>query len=243
MTRKLLRLATLTMVVALSAPAAYAEEEPPKLGLNGTVGFSFSDARGNSDNRGVGGNTRLEYITDGPWRHDASFLFVAREENNIRSEERYEGRATSNYYWTEDDYLFGRVDWRKDNFGGVREEWVPGAGYGRVLLRTLKHDLRAEVGAGYRFADLADGTSEEGLALTGGVRYQWQISESAAFFQNALVQWSDDNTFLESETGLRTTIIGSLAVRISYLIRRNSDVPDDRENNDYFTNIGLEYTF
>jgi putative salt-induced outer membrane protein len=235
-------IAAASIAVTTFAPGAVADEAP-SLGLNGAVVFGFNEARGNSDTRGISGSGTFEYVTGGPWRHDANVAFVTREENDIRSEERYETRLTSNYYWTEDDYFFGRLDWRKDNFGGVREEWVPGVGYGRVLMRTERHDLRGEIAAGYRFADLSDGTSEEGPALTGGVRYIWQISDSAQFFQNALVQWSSDNTFLESETGLTATIIGSLSARFSYIVRHNTDVPADRANSDFFTNIGLEYKF
>ena len=222
---------------------AAAAEEEPEVGLNGAVNFGFAEARGNTDTLSITGDTTLQYVTGGPWVHDGRFLFVTRQESGVTTEERYEARGTSNYYWTEDDYFFGRLDWRKDNFGGVREEWVPSVGYGRVLIRSERHDLRGEVGAGYRFADLSDGTSEEGGVISGGARYRWQISETAEFFQNALVQWSSDNTYVESETGLRTLIVGNLSARISYIVRHNTDVPDGTRNSDFFTNIGLEYKF
>jgi putative salt-induced outer membrane protein len=219
-----------------------AEEEKP-LGLNGRVGFSYAEARGNTDTLAVSGDSTLEYVTGGPWLYDAKLLFVSREEGDVSTEERYEARLTANYYWTPEDYFYGRLDWRKDNFGGVREEWVPSAGYGRVILKNERHDLRGELGAGYRFADLADGSSEEGPVISGGLRYVWKISDTAEFYQNALVQWSDDNTYAESETGLRTAIIGNLNARISYLVKHNTDVPQDRANTDFFTTIGLEYQF
>lgn|GEM_PF-3728899 len=49
----------------------------------------------------------------------------------------------------------------------------------------------------------------------------------------------------ETATGLksRTLIIGNLDARISYLVRHNTDVPEDRNNSDFFTTIGLEYKF
>src|SRR5690606_11595638 len=149
----------------------------------------------------------------------------------------------ANRCWTDDNHVYARLDWRKDNFGGVREEWVPSVGYGGVILRKEQHDPKGEVGAGYRTADLADGTTEEGIALSGGLRYLWQISATAEFFENVLVQWSQDNTYLESETGLRTNIIGNLSAKISYLVKHNTDVPAGLENTDFFTNIGLEYQF
>lgn len=233
---------TSAFVITLLAPAALHAEEPEP-GLSGVAGFSYAEARGNTETLAIGGESTLEYITGGPWTYDAKLLFVKREETEVSTEERYEARLTANRYWSEEDYLYGRLDWRKDNFGGVREEWVPSAGYGRVILRTERHDLKGEAGVGYRFADLADGTREEGVALSGGLRYKWQISASAEFFQNLLLQWSEDNTYMESETGLRTTIIGNLSAKFSYLVKRNTEVPEGRENSDFFTNVGIEYAF
>jgi len=228
--------------LVLAAPVGMSAEETP-IGLNGRVGFGFAEARGNTDTLSITGDTTLEYVTGGPWLYDGKFAFVMRDESGVATEERYEARVSANYFWSDDNYFYGRLDWRKDNFGGVREEWVPSAGYGRVIIRTERHSLRGEVGAGYRWADLSDGTSEEGGVLSGGLRYAWQISATAEFIQNALVQWSDDNTYLESETGLRTKVVGNLDARISYLVKHNTDVPVGRKNSDFFTSVGLEYKF
>lgn len=242
MTRKNL-IAIVAAIAAASMAAAAVRADEPDPGLNGRVGFSYAESRGNTDTLAIAGDSTLEYVTEGPWLYDAKLLFVSREERDVSTEERYEARLTANRYWSDDNYLFGRLDWRKDNFGGIREEWVPSVGLGRVILQTERHNLKAEIGAGYRFADLADGTSEEGGALSGGVRYAWQISPTAEFYQNAMVQWSDDNTYLESESGLRTAIIGNLNARISYIVKHNTDVPEDRRNSDFFTTVGVEYKF
>lgn len=228
--------------VVLVQPAQVGAEED-SIGLSGRMALSYAAARGNSDTLGVAAEAAAKYLTDGPWRYDARALLVSREESNVTTEERYEARATANYFWTDDDYFVARLDWRKDNFGGVREEWVPGIGYGRVILDSATHTLHGEIAAGYRFADLSDGTTEEGPALTGNLRYKWAISEHAEFYQNALAQWSEDNTFLESETGLRTAIVGNLNARISYIVRHNTDVPPGRKNSDFFTTVGLDYQF
>jgi len=236
----LLALAGLTG--GLVAPAVLHAEEV-ETGFGGQVGFGYAEARGNTDTLSVTGNADLQYVTGGPWLYDAKLLFVTREEASVATEERYEARGTANYYLTDGDYFYGRLDWRKDNFGGVREEWVPSAGYGRVLLDTDAHSLKGEIGLGYRFADLADGTSEESGVVSGGLRYGWQISPSARFIQNFLVQWSSDNTYAESETGLETTIVGNLAAKISYVVKHNTDVPAGNRNSDFYTTIGLEYKF
>jgi putative salt-induced outer membrane protein len=233
----------LALACMVAAPSAQAEESETEVGFTGRVGFGYLASRGNTDSTGITGDAEMEYLTGGPWKYDGRFRGVFRDEDNVTTEERYEARATANRFWTEDDYLYGRLDWRKDNFGGVREEWLPSVGYGRVIIRNERHDLRGEIGAGYRFADLADGSSEEGAALSSGVTYRWQISEATEFYQTGLVQWSDDNTLLESETGLVTNLTGNLNARVSYRVRRNSDVPAGTDNSDFFTAIGLEYKF
>lgn len=227
-------------LMALAAPAG--AEEPP-LGLSGAVAFSFAQARGNTETQAVTGDAALEYRPGNDWVYDAQLGFVTREENDNRTEERYDVRATANYFWRPEDYFFGRLEWRQDKFGGVEEVFIPSAGYGRVLIDTEKHKLNGEVGLGYRFATLSDGTDEEGVLVSTGLRYVWNVSESADFFQNVLVQWASDNTFVESETGLTTTIVGNLNARFSYRVRHNTDVPADTRNSDFLTTIGLEYQF
>lgn len=243
--KSILRVACAGAALAMAqagAPAA-AQPENAETGLQGRVAFSYAEARGNTDTLAITGESELLYVTDSPWQYDAKLGFVTRQESDARTEEHYQAILTANRYWTEHDYLYGRLSWRKDNFGGVLEEWLPSVGYGRLLLDLERHKLTGEAGIGYRFADLSDGTREEGVALNGGARYTWQISDSAQFFQNVLVQWTSDNTYLESETGLSTVIIGNLNARATYRVRHNTDVPAGTRNSDFLTTVGLDYKF
>lgn len=234
--------AALAAALAAAAFAAQAQEEP-EIGWSGLVGFSYADSRGNTDTLAMTGDGSVSYVTATPWRYTGTFNFVNREENNLRTEERYEARGSADYFLTEENYLYGRLSWRKDNFGAIEEEWLPSVGYGRVLLHTERHKLNGEVGVGYRFADLADGTREEGPAATTGIIYSWQISDTAVFSQTARMEWTEDNTYLESESGLRVVVVGDLSARATYRIRHNTDVPAGTKNSDFLTTIGLEYKF
>lgn len=236
-------LASAVIAAGLAGVPAMAQPETAETGLQGRVGFSYAEARGNTDTLAITGESELLYLTDSPWQYDAKLGFVTRQESDVRTEERYEAILTANRYWTEHDYMYGRLSWRKDSFGGVVEEWLPSIGYGRLLLDRERHTLTGELGIGYRFADLSDGTREEGVSLNAGAQYIWQISESAQFFQNVLVQWSSDNTYAESETGLSTVIVGNLNARFSYRVRHNTDVPLGTRNSDFLTTIGIDYLF
>lgn len=243
-TKVLLVNAAVAVALTVAAFAVQAEEEQaPETGWSGLVGFSYANARGNTDTLAVTGDGSVRYVTASPWRYTGTFSFVNREENNARTEERYEARGSADYFLTEENYLYGRLSWRKDNFGAIEEEWLPSVGYGRVLLHNERHKLNGEVGIGYRFADLADGTSEDGPAATAGLIYAWQISDTAVFSQTAAVEWTEDNTYFESETGIRVTVVGDLSARATYRLRHNTDVPAGTRNSDFLTTIGLEYKF
>ena len=244
MENKTIRLPSwLAAFAVLAGLPALAAAEEDTTGFKGRTAFSFAQARGNTDNQAITGEAEVEYLTGGPWSYDGKLGFVTREEDNIRTEERYELRASANYFWTPENYFYGRLEWRKDNFGGVREETLPSVGYGRVLIEREKHHLKGEFGVGYRFAELSDGTEEEGVMVSSGLRYLWNVSDTTDVFQNVLVQWSSDNTFLESETGLVTNLVGNLNGRATYRVRHNTDVPAGTRNSDFLTTIGLEYQF
>ncbi len=243
---KTVRISALAAIVLLMSQPVLAhevEEEEEKLGLSGSAAFGLNQSRGNTNNLGTTGDLAAEYKTGGPWVYDGEARFMKREEDDVDTEERYDVRGTANYYWSDDDYFYGRIQWRKDLFGGVREEWLPSVGYGRVIIDNGTHLLKGEVGAGYRWAELADGTEQDGVMATGGLGYVWTISDSAEFFQNLRVEWSQDNTYLESETGLRTTIVGDLGFKASYLVKHNTDVAPGTANSDFYTIVGLDYAF
>jgi len=234
--------AAATAMLLASAPAL-AQKEDKETGLSGKAAFGFTQSRGNTDNLGINMDVSAEYATAGPWTYDGKALFVKREEDGDDTDERYEAAGTANYYFSERMFAYGRLQWRKDLFGGVREEYIPTAGLGRVLIDTDAHRLKGEIGAGYKFSELDDGTDADNPVATGGLRYRWKISESAEFIQNLLTEWTQDNTYVESETALRTTIIGNLGAKFSYVVKHNTDVTDDKANTDFYTTFALDYAF
>ena len=161
----------------------------------------------------------------------------------VTTAEAYALGWKSEYHWTEANYLFGRVDWRKDRFSGYDQQLSETIGYGRRLIDTGTHVLNAEIGAGLRQSDLADGTSEDEAILRAGIDYLWQFSETAQFTQVLAVESGSENTYLESVSALTARLVGSLAMVASYTIRNNSDVPLGLEKTDTFTALSLEYTF
>ena len=117
-------------------------------------------------------------------------------------------------------------------------------GLGSRLIDSDPHLLDLSVGVGYRSIEENDGGDDgNGGILTSDLVYEYRISESARITQVALVELGDDNNYFESETALISQISGALSSKISYLVKHNSEVPDDTEKTDELVSISLVYAF
>jgi len=172
---------------------------------------------------------------------DAAAIFAT--EDSATTAEAYAVGWKSERKLSETNFLYGRLDWRKDRFSGYDQQFAQTVGYGRHLIKNDRHSLNGEVGAGARQSDLADGSSENETIFTGGLYYKWTLSETSTFTQDLLVESGAKNTYLESKTALSARLVGNLALVASYTIKNNSEVPAGTEKTDTFTALSLEYTF
>jgi putative salt-induced outer membrane protein YdiY len=75
------------------------------------------------------------------------------------------------------------------------------------------------------------------------VKYEYIVSETATFIQTILIEDGDENTYTESDTSLKIRIVGNLAAKMSYLLKRNSEVPSGTDKSDKITTVSLVYAF
>ena len=227
------------LVLVAAGGAAAAEDEGP---WDGKVTLGYLATSGNSDSLSVNAGAEVGYTT-GRWRHLAEASAVGAQQEEETTAEAYKAVWNSEYSFSETDYLFGRVRWQKDKFSGYDQQVTESIGYGRRILDNERHTLNAEVGAGARQSDLRDGSSEEEMILRGALDYTWQISETAEFSQDFSVESGSENTFMESVSEIKASLVGDLALVASYTVRRNTTVPAGSEKTDTFTALSLEYAF
>ncbi|MEM1175089.1 MAG: DUF481 domain-containing protein [Pseudomonadota bacterium] len=223
----------------LLASGANAQQQDP---WSGKATLGFLSTSGNTENSTLNSAFEVGYTT-GDWYHEAKAVAVNATEDSNTTAEAYELGWKSEWSIAENQFLFGRLQWRKDRFSGFDTQFSQSVGYGRRLIDNEKHKLNVEGGAGARQSDLADGTTEEEFILRLGSDYSWQLSETSKFEQALSIEAGDENTYVESVTSLSASLVGNLALVFSYTVKNNSDVPADRENTDTFTAISLEYQF
>lgn len=233
---------TLLIGVLMAAPLMAAEEEAPSGPWAGKASLGYLATSGNTDNSNL--NTAFEIgYTAGNWAHlfDASAIFAT--EDSDTTAEAYAAGWKSERKLSEVNFLYGRLNWRKDRFSGYDQQFAQTVGYGRRLIEKERHTLSGEVGLGARQSELADGTDENEAIMTGGLYYAWKLSDTATFTQDLLLESGSENTYLESKTALSARLVGNLALVASYTIKSNSDVPLGTEKTDTFTALALEYAF
>lgn len=234
-----LTLLSVLLLAPLASIAQDAEEASPWAG-KATLGYLATS--GNTENSTL--NTALEVsYSQGQWVHEARAFALSASENEVTSAEAYEFGWKSERKLTDNDFLFGRVQWRKDRFGGYATQFSQTVGYGRRLINTDVHKLNAEVGVGARQSELQDTTEENETVYTGGVYYTWQLSKTAKFRQELKAESGSENTYSESVTAISAKLLGDLALVASYTIKHNSDVPALTEKSDRYTALSLEYAF
>ena len=225
--------------IAFGQAGGAPEEEGP---WSGSASLGFLSTSGNTDSTSYNSAFEVSYARN-KWTHTFGGAALGAEQTDVSTSEAYAADWKSTYDFSEHNYIFGLINWRKDRFSGVDEQLSEAIGYGRRLINTPAHLLSAEIGVGHRSADLSDNTSESGVIGTLGMDYVWTFSETSKFEQNIAVETGSDNTFIESVSAVRAKLLGDLAIVFSYTVRNNSDVPVGSVNTDKFTAISVEYAF
>lgn len=207
------------------------------------ISLGYLASSGNTETETLNGKATLVYKTEA-WTNTFVGQGAYSTEDDETTAERY--GAADKFAWnlSDRDYLFAALEWDKDLFGGIRERMSETAGYGRHVLTGPVHLLDLEIGAGARQNELNDTREEENdLIGRAAANYQWTISESSQFVQQLKVESGESNTYLESLSELKLTIVGDLFAALSYTVKHNTDVPDSAEKTDTYTAVSLAYSF
>jgi len=224
----------------LSLFAEEAEQESPWAG-KATLGYLATS--GNTENSTLNTGFQVGY-TSGQWAHLLEAAAISASENEATTAEAYDLGWKSERKISDQDFLFGRLQWRKDNFGAFDTQFSQTLGYGRRLIDSDQHKLNLELGVGARQSELQLlGPKQNETIFTAGGYYKWQFSETAEFRQDLTVEAGGENTYSQSVTAISAKLLGELALVASYTIKNNSDVPPLTEKTDTYTALSLEYLF
>ena len=177
------------------------------------------------------------------WEHSLKAESASSSDSSGTTAERYFLSLRTQYSVTELSYLFARIQYEDDRFSGYNYQASEVLGYGRRLINKEQLKINAEVGAGVRQNNLETGDADsESIFLIGGDVY-WKISTSASLTEELTIEVGEDRTLSKSITALKTQINHSLSSKISYTVKRASNVPIGTEKTDTELAVTLVYAF
>ena len=256
-----MRLRALLLLSILAPFSVHAADPPPapKSPWSGDVTAGLVSTSGNSKTSTANAKAQVVY-TQQWWKNtfDASALkseqttrdAVTFVETESVTAERYLLGNKTDFNLTEVDYLFLQLEFEKDLVGPIRERTSETAGYGRKVLTGPEHFLDLEIGAGMRQTEsqivlpaAPAAVKEDDVIGRGRLAYKWQFTEQSHFAETIKVESGDANTFMESVTEARLSLVGKLYAQASYTVRTNSEVPPGTEKTDTITAFSLGWTF
>ena len=208
----------------------------------GNISFGYLASTGNTETENFNGEVKAAYSLIG-WVHNVFLSTVGSRDAGATTGERYQAQYKLDKTLSDKSYLFGRLAYDKDRFSGFDSKTSGVAGFGHRLVDNERHLLKGELGAGTRFEQLLDGTSNRNAILLGNMDYLFRFSENAEFTQTLLMEMGRDNNYTESISRIRSKLIGSLAVALAYTVKHNTNQPVSNQKTDTYTAISLDYKF
>ncbi|HKK05622.1 MAG TPA: DUF481 domain-containing protein [Gammaproteobacteria bacterium] len=231
------------LAVATSAAATDTFEEPKKKSTwdgEGELGVIVTS--GNTKTSSI--NAKLKFDNERPrWRNHIGAEYLRTSESSVTTAERYVVAGKSDYKLDEVNYLVGTLRYENDRFAGFTYRVSESVGYGHRFVNTDTMVFETEIGAGGRQTKFLDGTRDNEAIARVAAKYRWKFTPTSEFSEAAFSEIGQSNTHSESETSLKLKMNAKLAMKLSVLVKHDTQVPVDKVKTDTLTSINLVYDF
>lgn len=178
----------------------------------------------------------LRFYLRGTYKEDSD----VRSENEYLGGIRYENSLSERWYW------YARTELEFDEFEQIDLRATAAAGVGYYWIRKPKHELKTNIGPGYRHETYENGDTEDDFVLDLGLDYRLDITPWAQFTHSTVYSPNleeFDNYRLNFDTGLLVPFkddrwAWKVGMRNDYNSRPASG--NERLDNTYYTSIVLK---
>lgn len=171
---------------------------------------------------------------------------------------RYEAGGSAGFKLDERSYIVGALRYENDDFSSYEYQWTASLGYGYTAIKNDRTELSFEVGPGYKRYDarpfavtagnppvttiVNPGTEGEVIAR-GLIAFKHKLTDTTAFENTLLVEAGSDNKFVQNDAGLAVSMTDTLALKLGYQVRHNTDVTPGSKKTDQLLTTNLVYKF
>lgn len=214
---------------------------PWKVGL----GLYLSAQSGNTDSLDVKTDAEVVYRR-GPWLAKLAGAYVYGEDDGTRSSENWWALGRGERLFTARDYAFAQVLVESDDFADLEYRVAPVAGYGRVLIKSSRTELKAEVGGGVSI-EKRDGLAETSdLIAWIAVHLEHKLPKGAVLKVDADVRPNledTDRTVSVLDARIDCPVCKGVTLAVGLRLRHEVEPPGDLDELDTLFTVGLRFTF
>jgi len=164
------------------------------------------------------------------------------------------------YKFNPRSYLVGAARYDHDDFAPNRWQEVASIGFGYIVLKNARSELSFEAGPGYKryqpqtytqvdisvsppVATVVKPPAQNEAIGRGLINYKLALTDSASLQETFLAEVGSANKYYQNDIGVAVAMTRTLALKVAYENRYNSDiVPGTRHMDSLFT-TNLVYNF
>ncbi|HKZ09998.1 MAG TPA: DUF481 domain-containing protein [Rhodanobacteraceae bacterium] len=164
------------------------------------------------------------------------------------------------YKFNPRSYLIGAARYDHDDFAPNRWQEVASIGFGYIMLKNARSELSFEAGPGYKryqpqtYTEVDTSTTPptatvitppvENEAIGRGlVNYKLALTDSASLQETFLAEVGSENKYYQNDIGLAVAMTKTLALKIAYENRYNSNIVPGTKHMDSLFTTNLVYSF
>jgi putative salt-induced outer membrane protein YdiY len=233
----LLSLLSAELIASRSAIAQAPAEAVPV--YTGNIGGGFALTNGNTATRNL--NLTGAFTRDPKTRNviKTTANYLRGTQFDIVNLDRTSVNVRDEYSLSQRAFVFGQLDYLRDQFKQIQFFWAPAAGIGYKLINSSSTQFILDGGAGgvlEKNPGIESGTSG---SLTAGERFQHKLSKEAAFTESLSSIWKTrdfGDSLTNFSVGLTTTVVGNLQLKLEFIdsYKNKPPTPDIKKNDNAF---------
>lgn len=217
-------------------------EDAEKGDWKGEAELGLVTTTGNTETETVNGKAKVSYTHEN-CTDSLSFEGLKTSDDLGVTAKKVASTAKMEHKFGEHNYFFILMKYENDAFSGFDYQTSEAVGYGRLVIEEKNMLLKLEIGPGARQSKLLTGGTDRETTVWAGANYEWAVSKTSKFTEVITFEAGEDSNISKSVTALTSQIAGSLAMKVTYTVKNNSEVPLGVEKKDTETALTLIYSF
>lgn len=212
-------------------------------GWYGSLAFTANGTSGNTDTASVGIGSKFGY-SDGTNGHDFVLSYKYSENNSTKDANSLLAAYDYTRNFNPNFYGYGKLRHSYDEFSSYEQDTFAGFGIGYRVVNTAQTSWALEVGPGYRWAKLSDGSKIDEAAASISSKLYYALNDDMFLSNDTTVLASDSDTYITNDLGFNVSLNGGpLALRTSILTEHHTDPLPGKKKTDNALGVSLVYNF